>query len=126
MTFASIDLNPKFVFFSPVRHTPTTPEQRVEHVDHAIIALDARAPLGGSYTLEQLAPAGDATTLRVDLWVNDLDDYCCTYGFLVSSEDGRVPYARGERSMVNTNAKPWSSDFRATHVELMKDLPAFA
>jgi hypothetical protein len=126
MTFATIDLNPKFVFFSPVKHVPATIADLIEHVDHAIIALDARAPLGGSFTIEQLQPVADATTLRVDLWVNDLDDYCCTYGFLVSSEDGRVPYARGERSMVNTNARPWSNDFRAAHIELMKDLPAFA
>ena len=126
MTFASIDLNPKFVFFSPVRHTPATTDDLVEHVDHAIIALDARAPLGGTFAVEQLEPVDNARTVRVDLWVNDLDDYSCTYGFLVTSEDGRVPYARGERSMVNTNAKPWSSDFRATHIELMKDLPAFA
>lgn len=126
MTFASIDLNPKFVFFSPVRHAPATTEDLIEHVDHAIIALDARAPRGGSFTIEQLQPAAGAATLRVDLWVNDLDDYTCTYGFLVSSEDGRVPYARGERSMVNSDARPWSSDFRAAHVELMKDLPAFA
>lgn len=126
MTFASSDLNPKFVFLSPVRRVPATAEDLIEHVDHAIIALDARAPLGGSFTLERLGRVDGAATLRVDLWVNDLDDYSCTYGFLVSSEDGRVPYARGERSMVNTNAQPWSSDFRAAHVELMKDLPAFA
>lgn len=126
MTVASLDLNPKFVFFSPVRHPVTSAEGLIEHVDHAIIALDARAPLGGSFTLEQLEPAAGATTLRVDLWVNDLDDYTCTYGFLISSENGRVPYARGERSMVNANARPWSPRFRAAHVELMKDLPAFA
>ena|SRR5687768_3612187 len=120
------DLNPKFVFFSPVRSEAARPEELVEHVDHAIIALDASAPRGGSFAIEQLNPAPAATTLRVDLWVNDLDDYTCTYGFLVSSEDGRVPYARGERSMVNVNAKPWSNDFRAAHAELMKDLPAFA
>lgn len=125
-TFASIDLNPKFVFFSPVRTAIARAEDLVEHVDHAIIALDARAPLGGSFTIEPLVPAVGEKTLRVDLWVIDLDEYTCTYGFLVSSENGKVPYARGERSMVNTNARPWSPDFRAAHVELMKDLPAFA
>lgn len=126
MTFASDDLNPKFVFFSPVRSAAMNADALVEHVDHAIIALDARAPLGGSFTIEQLNPADAATTIRVDLWVNELDHYTCTYGFVLSSQDGRVPYARGERSMVNVNAKPWSSDFRAAHTELMKDLPAFA
>jgi acyl-CoA thioesterase FadM len=126
MTFASDDLNPKFVFFSPVKTAVTGTDALIEHVDHAIIALDARAPLGGTHTIEQLGSAVDGNTLRVDLWVNDLDDYTCTYGFVVSSENGRVPYARGERSMVNVNATPWSPDFRAAHVELMKDLPAFA
>ena len=125
MTFASDDLNPKFVFFSPVKSAVTGTDALLEHVDHAIIALDARAPQGGTHTIEQLGAVTD-TTLRVDLWVNELDDYTCTYGFVVSSENGRVPYARGERSMVNANAKPWSPDFRAAHVGLMKDLPAFA
>ena len=126
MTFASSELNPKFVFFSPVRAVATRPDELIEHVDHAIIALDAAAPLGGSFTIEQLNPADAATTIRVDLWVNELDHYTCTYGFVLSSQDGRVPYARGERSMVNRNASPWPADFRAAHAELMKDLPAFA
>lgn len=119
-------LNPKFVFFSPVRHAVKGTDELLEHVDHAIIALDAQAPVGGLCAVEQLNPVTAADSVRVDLWVNDLDDYTCTYGFLVSSEDGRVPYARGERSVVNADARPWSPDFRNTHVELMKDLPAFA
>jgi hypothetical protein len=126
MTFASDDLNPKFVYFSPVRAVVAGADEVREHVDHAIIALDAQAPLGGSCTIEQLNPILTADTVRVDLWVNDLDDYTCTYGFVVTSEDGRVPYARGERSMVNAGGKLWSSSFRAAHAELRKDLPAFA
>jgi hypothetical protein len=124
--WTAFDLNPRFRFLSPLRETSLSNSQLAEHVDHAIIALDARAPLGGSYAIEQLNPSVTATTLRVDLWVNDLDDFSCTYGFVLSSEDGRVPYARGERSMVNGNAQPWSRDFRAAHTQLMKDLPAFA
>jgi len=126
MTFTSDDLNPKFVFHSLVRAAATNAEELIEHVDHAIMALDARAPLGGSCTIEQLNPVPAATVVRVDLWVNDLDNFSCTYGFVLSSQDGRVPYARGERSMVNVNATPWPSEFRAAHAELMKDLPAFA
>jgi hypothetical protein len=126
MTFACDDLNPKFVFFSPVRSTAIDASDLIEHVDHAIIALDARAPLGGSFTIEQLNPVPAGAVVRVDLWVNDLDAYTCTYGFVLSSENGSVAYARGERSMVNRNAKPWSNDFRAAHTQLMKDLPAFA
>lgn len=124
-------LNPKFVFFSPVRTASLDKSQLAEHVDHAIIALDGRAPIGGGCVLERLEPVLDASTLRVELWVNDLDDYTCTYGFLVSSENGRTPFARGERTVVNIDpashrAQKWSSDFVHAHEELLKDLPAYA
>lgn len=124
-------LNPKFVFLSPVRTPSTTKSQLAEHVDHAIIALDGRAPVGGDCTLELLEPALDAALLRVELWVNDLDDYTCTYGFLVSSQDGRTPFARGERTVVNIDPasrrpQKWSSAFREAHDDLRKDLPAYA
>ena len=121
-------LNPKFVFFSPIRDHADF----AEHVDHAIIALDGRAPVGGLRTIETLAPlAAGENAMRIELWVNDLDDYTCTYGFLVSSENGRTPFARGERTVVNMNpsthrAEKWSSDFRHAHAELQKDLPAYA
>jgi len=124
-------INPKFVFFSPVHTATVDKSQLAEHVDHAIIALDGRAPIGGGCMLERLEPVMDAAALRVELWVNDLDDYTCTYGFLVSSENGRTPFARGERTVVNMNpsthrAEKWSSDFRHAHAELQKDLPAYA
>ena len=121
-------LNPKFVFFSPIRDHADF----AEHVDHAIIALDGRAPIGGMRTIEALAPlAAGENALRVELWVNDLDDYTCTYGFLCSSEDGRIPHARGERSVVNLDPAshapaPWSREFRIARAELLKDLPAYA
>jgi len=117
-------LNPKFVFFSPVRSASVDRDQLSEHVDHAIIALDGRAPLGGDCVLEKLeCVAADAANLRVELWVNDLDDYTCTYGFLVSSENGRTPHARGERTVVS---RDWSAALRHAHQELRKDLPAYA
>jgi hypothetical protein len=126
-----MDLNPKFIFFSPVTTTTVGRSELAEHVDHAIIALDARAPRGGGATLELLEPVFGEATLRVELWVNDLDDYTCTYGFLVSSENARVPHARGERTVVNVDpathrAAKWSNDFRISHTELLKDLPAYA
>ncbi|HVG25796.1 MAG TPA: hypothetical protein VND45_16690 [Thermoanaerobaculia bacterium] len=124
-------INPKFVFFSPVRTTPVDKSQLAEHVDHAIIALDGRAPLGGDTAMELLEPAFDAASLRVELWVNDLDDYTCTYGYLVSSQDARTPFARGERTVVNIDPasqrpQKWSRDFREVHADLRKDLPAYA
>ena len=124
-------INPKFVFLSPVR-SAVDGTRLSEHVDHAIIALDGRAPLGGGVCLEKLETVSpDTAALRVELWVNDLDDYTCTYGFLVSSEDGRTPHARGERTVVNVDPsshrpQKWSSDFRHAHEELLKDLPAYA
>lgn len=127
----TLDLNPKFTFFSPLRSPATTKSALAEHVDRAIIALDGSAPAGGHSAIELLAPVLDDAVLRIDLWVNDLDDYTCTYGFTVSSESGAVPYARGERVVVNVDprtrvAVKWSPDFRAIHTELIKDLPAFA
>ena len=116
-------INPKFVFFSPVRTATVDKSQLAEHVDHAIIALDGRAPIGGGCMLERLEPVMDAATLRVELWVNDLDDTTCTYGFLVTSENGRTPYARGERTVLSVG---WTNDFRHAHQELLKDLPAYA
>ena len=126
MSFA--DLNPKFHFFSPVSTSAT---DLAEHVDHAIIALDGRAPTGGDCCIEQLNPINGAGVLRVDLWVNDLADYTCTYGFVVSDEKGKVPYARGERTVVNIDPRSqapqkWSREFRVAHTELLKDLPAYA
>jgi hypothetical protein len=42
-----------------------------------------------------------------------------------------VPYARGERTVVNIDPSShqperWSSAFRVSHTELLKDLPAYA
>ncbi len=133
MTLASFDdfLNPKFVFFSPLETIGLTTRQLEEHVDRAIIALDGRAPIGGDWSIEPLNPVIGGSAIRVELWVSDIDDYTCTYGFLASSEDGRVPYARGERIVVcldpaSRQPTKWSRDFRSSHAELLKDLPAYA
>lgn len=127
MPFAYDPLNPKFTFFSPV--DPKV--DLAEHVDRAIIALDGRAPIAGHYTVEPLNAIGDATTLRIDLWVEELGRFNVTYGFLVSSENGSVAYARGERGVVNVDPRshapaPWTASFRASHAGLIKDLPAYA
>lgn len=132
MAFAYDPINQKFVFFSPVTSSQTlTRAQLAEHVDHAIIALDSRAPLAGDCCLEPMNPVAGPATLRVDLWVDDIGSFSCTYGFLVSSEDGSVPYARGERTVLNVDPhsrapRPWDDRFRATHRSLEKDLVAYA
>lgn len=126
MTFS--ELNPKFLYFSPIT---TALADLAEQVDHAIIALNGRAPVGGNRFLERLNAIPAPGTLRIELWVNDLGDYTCTYGFLISSENGRIPYARGERTVVNIDPRSrapqkWSNEFRMTHEEWRKDLPAYA
>ena len=126
MTFD--DLNPKFHFFSPIATASAT---AIEHVDRAIIALDGRAPIAGDWFVEQLNPLASTGTIRVELWVSDLADFTCTYGFVLSSETGAVPYARGERTVVNIDPRSrtpqtWSREFRSAHTELLKDLPAYA
>lgn len=131
MTHAVDALNPKFVYFSPVQTEVMDKEVVAEQVDHAIIALDGRAPFGGTVSIEPIGSLAGPATLRIDLWVNDLDDYTCTYGFLVSSENGSRALARGERSVVSidpTSHQPskWSHEFVAAHQELLKDLPAYA
>lgn len=122
-----LDLNPKFVFCSPA--VPAVP--LAEHVDRAIIALDRRAPLAGDCSLETLRPFEPGGTVRVEIWVDDLDDFTCTYGFLCSSDDGRIPYARGQRTVVSVDPatrtpQKWSSSFRLSHTSLRKDLPGYA
>ena len=129
--WTAFDLNPRFRFLSPLRETPRSNSQLAEHVDHAIIALDGRAPFAGEVALEPLQPVADCQSLLVELWVNDIDDFTCTYGFLVSNEAGSVPFARGERTVVNLDPSShapakWSSDFRIKHEDLRKDLPAYA
>lgn len=131
MPFAYDPLNPKFTFFSP-SHTPgLTKEQLAEHVDHAIIALDGRAPLAGEATLETLEAVAGPQNLRIDLWVEELGRFNVTYGFYVSSENGSVAYARGERTVLNVDPRShtpstWSPSFVASHAALQKDLPRYA
>lgn len=132
--------NPKFVFTAPVvNDDPTHPLDRkrfVGYVENAIVAwnaengIDTNVPVIRDAAIEVLEPClGDR--LRVDLWVENLDDTSCVYGFLCSSEDGLVPYARGEETITKLDPQSkrpaaWSPAFRHTHEMLMKDLPAFA
>ena len=69
--------------------------------------------------------------MRVDLWVEKLGTTSCIYGFLCSSEDGKVGHARGQRTIVKLDPdsfrpKPWSSFFRERHYSLLRDLQAYA
>ena len=69
--------------------------------------------------------------MRIDLWVERLGNTSCVYGFLCSSPDGNVAYARGDRTIVKVDPRsfrpaPWSAPFRERHSELVKSLPAYA
>ena len=81
--------------------------------------------------IEYLNPVIGPKTMRIDVWVERLGNTSCVYGFLCSSEDGGVPYARGERTIVKIDRRsfrptPWTETFRTKHSELLKDLPAYA
>ena len=123
--------NPKFTYHSPVHGD----EPVAAHVDHAIAALNAADNIepcfAGDAHVESLNPIRAAETIRIDVWVESLDDWSCTYGFTCSSEDGRVPFARGERTVVNVDPvssapSKWSPAFRASHASLLRELPAYA
>ena len=140
--------NPKFVHYSRVAAEELDPLLRLAtarlagHIDEAIFGwcasmngeCECRADDSSTVRdiyVEAMEPIIGAQTVRVDIWVEDIDETSCVYGFLCSSEDGNVPYARGERTVVKVDPQshrpsPWSAPFRVRQAELMKDLPAYA
>jgi hypothetical protein len=143
MTAIRDDFNAKFVYFSPVRaeelaQGPLAPERFALHIDEAIRAfcvdhLEAvlRFELDESLAIELLRPLTEPGTVRIDLWVESIEDATCTYGFLCSSVDGCTAYARGERAVTKLDPRshrptPWSETFRQTNAGLLRDLHAFA
>ncbi|HEX9160640.1 MAG TPA: hotdog domain-containing protein [Thermoanaerobaculia bacterium] len=125
-------LNPRFVHYSLVRSDELDPFDRLSkpsltrHIDAAISAWQGLTD--GTVTdvsIEYLEPVIGAQTLRIDLWVEYLDGSSCVYGFYVSSEDGNIAFARGERTIVRIHA-PWSDSFRVRLATLLKNLPAYA
>lgn len=133
--------NPKFVFNTMVvNDDPTRPLDRrrfVGYVDRAIAAWNLEngidtngVPVLRDANIEVLEPCLEQS-MRIDLWVEDLNETSCVYGFTCSSDDGVIPYARGEETVTKidpASQRPcaWSPAFRHTHELLMKDLPAFA
>jgi hypothetical protein len=119
------DFNPKFVTFSPIRPGESSADF-VAHIDEAIRSYCTDPfEFGGEIVLEQLGDVTAPGTMRIDLWVEDLGDATCTYGFLCSSANGSAAYARGERTVRKLGA-PWSEAFRRTNTGLLRDLHAFA
>ena len=105
------------------------------HVERAITAW--YATLGGRWALnveenpdqfhvvrefriEYLNPVVGPGTMRIDVSIERIGTTSCVYKFLCSSEDGLVPYARGERTIVKIDPQSrrpasWSDNFRARH-----------
>jgi len=122
-------LNPKFVHFSRVADLELDPFRRlakdglVAHIDVAIDAWGCPCGVAASdLTIELLEPVIGNQTLRIDLWVESIANKSCTYGFICSSENGNVAYARGERTIVS----PADARFQKYNAALLKDLPAYA
>ena len=108
------DFNPKFVHFCPAGHDFLT------RLDDAIRTYsgDTFEP-DGDAIIEQLTRTVAPGTMRIDLWVESLDDASCTYGFLCSSTNGTIAYARGERTVKKAGAPQRERG-------LLRDLHAFA
>ncbi|HVS32940.1 MAG TPA: thioesterase family protein [Thermoanaerobaculia bacterium] len=144
--FADGGLNPKFTFHSPVQlheldAAGMLPSSRfTSHVESAIAAWYNVSGRGSAFGdlhvvrdihIEFLNPMTGPALMRIDVWVDELDETSCVYGFICSSADGRVAYARGDRTILNLDAQShrpaaWSMPFRARHEALRKDLPSLA
>ena len=75
--------------------------------------------------IEYLNPVLGPGAMRIDIWVERLGNTSCTYKFLCTSEDGRVSYARGERTIVKVDPStrrpaPWTDFFRDHNAALLK------
>ena len=132
-------LNPKFVFHSPVHPDELDarymlPSSRfAAHLESAIAAWSNTSELHvvRDMRIELLSPVAGPVTMRIDLWVESLDDTSCVYGFILSSADGRTAFARGDRTILRLDPDshrpaPWSRPFRTKHETLRKDLRAYA
>lgn len=143
-------LNPKFVYLSPVQFDELDPSRQIRktrfaaHVHQAISGwlLSGSHPAAGQtapddsyvesdFEIEFLHPLVGPTTMRVELWVERMNATSCTYGFLCLSNDGRTPYARGEKTILHVDPQTfrpiaWTNAFREHHALLVKDLPAYA
>ena len=147
-----MDINPKFTWFSPVHFDELDPMQMLHnsrfsaHVERAISAWFLAN--GGTWRLdvadnpdqfhvvrelhiEYLNPVLGPGSMRVDIWVEHLGNTSCVYGFLCASSDGKIPYARGQRTIVKLDPAsrrpaPWTESFRNVHTGLLKNLPAYA
>ena len=143
-TFIDDPLNPRFVYFSPVHldeldgFLSLRRDRFAAHIDEAIAAWQGTSEIRAEQSLgvrelelELLEPITQPGTVRVDVWVEIIDNSSCTFGFLCSSSDGNHAYARGERTITKLDPashRPaaWSLPFRSKQETLRKSLPALA
>ena len=137
------ELTPHFVYFSPVHFDELDAMKMLHnsrfsaHVERALTAWyssmgktwqpdPADNPdqfhVVRDFHIEYLNPVIGPGTMRVDVWVERLGTTSCVHGFVCSSENGTVGYARGERTIVKVDPTsyrpaPWSEHFRAVHAE---------
>ena len=144
MNDAFIDdpFHPRFVYFSPVHLDEIDgflPRDRfAPHIDQAIAAWHSSAEIREEQahavremSIELLDPITRPGNVRIDVWVERMDEVSCTFGFLCSSIDGMKAFARGERTITKVDPashRPasWSLPFRAKQATLTKSLPAYA
>ena len=141
-------LNPRFVCHTPVfldefDTDDTLPHERLSaKIASAVDAFHTGEGRGKhctdddvnvvrDITVENLNPVRSAGKLRIDVWLERLDDSSCNYGFLCSSENQLTPYARGERTIVKLDPEllrpsTWSHTFFAEQSKLVRSLHAYA
>ena len=141
-------LNPRFVYHTPVfldelGSDGTLPHEHLSAKIASVVdafhtgegrdlrCADDEVNVVRDIVVEYLSPVRSAGTLRIDVWVERLDNSSCTYGFLCSSENQLMPYARGERAIMKLDPEllrpsTWSDDFVEEQSKLVRSLHAYA
>lgn len=76
--------------------------------------------------IEYIVPFLGTGELRVEMWVEKLGRTSCALGFLFTSPDASVVYARGTRTVVKLNPEtlrpvPWTDRFRGAVSVLVRE-----
>lgn len=147
-TISDDGLNPRFVYVSPVfldelDNGGTLCQERLSaKIAGAVDAFHTGEGRGRhctgdelnvvrDLTVEYLNPVRTVGSLRIDVWLDRLEDCSCTYGFLCSSSNQLTPYARGERTIVKLDPElrrpaTWSHDFVEEQSKVARTLHAYA
>lgn len=70
------------------------------------------------------APFRGMGEMVIHIWVERLGESSCVYGFVCTSAEGKVVYARGTRTIIKLDAvslepTPWSEAFTRGHLPLL-------